>query len=100
MSITLVAITSEIIIKILVANTIIVAKPGITPKNLNNPGACAIPTAINTFLKLELVFVSGINFTPMKHEVTFALNAVGKDEKNVTKQIIKDGCIHLIARLR
>ena len=42
-----------------------IIKSGVTAKNLINPGACANPTAINTFLKGILVCLSGKSFTPI-----------------------------------
>ena len=48
-----------------VRNIIGIIKSGVTAKNLNNPGACANPTAVNTFLKGTFVCLSGNNFTPI-----------------------------------
>ncbi len=38
---------------------------GVTAKNLINPGACAKPTAVKTFLKDTLVCLSGKSLTPI-----------------------------------
>ena len=38
---------------------------GVTAKNLINPGACAKPTAVKTFLKGTLVCLSGKSLTPI-----------------------------------
>ena len=42
-----------------------IIKPGVTAKNLNNPGACAKPTAVKTFLKGTFVCLSGKSLTPI-----------------------------------
>ena len=38
---------------------------GVTAKNLSNPGACAKPTAVKTFLKGTFDFLSGKSLTPI-----------------------------------
>ena len=48
-----------------VRNIIGIINSGVTAKNLNNPGACAYPTAVNTFLKGTFVCLSGKSFTPI-----------------------------------
>ncbi len=48
-------------------NIIGIINSGVTAKNLNNPGACANPTAVNTFLKGTFVCLSGNNFTPITY---------------------------------
>ena len=47
-----------------VRKIIVIIKSGVTAKNLNNPGACAKPTAVSTFLNDVLVCLSGKIFTP------------------------------------
>ena len=42
-----------------------IIKFGVTAKNLNNPGACAKPTAVKTFLKGTFVCLSGKSLTPI-----------------------------------
>ena len=38
--------------------------------------------------------------TPIKYEIKFNVNVVGKNDKNIAKNIIRTGCINLIRRLR
>ena len=40
---------------------------GVTAKNLSKPGACAKPTAVNTFLKGTLLCLSGKSLTPITY---------------------------------
>ena len=42
-----------------------IIKSGVTAKNLSNPGACAKPTAVKTFLKGTFVCLSGKSLTPI-----------------------------------
>ena len=51
--------------KIVLKNTITKTRSGVTAKNLNNPGECAYPTAIKTFLNGILVSLSGNSLTPI-----------------------------------
>ena len=48
-----------------VKNIIGIIKSGVTAKNLKRPGAWAKPTAVNTFLNVTLVSLSGNIFTPI-----------------------------------
>ena len=59
-----VAIISAAKIQNCVRNIIGITSSGVTAKNLKRPGACAYPTAINTFLKGALVSLSGKILTP------------------------------------
>ena len=58
-----------------------IIKSGVIAKNLKMPGACAKPTAVNTFLKDTLTCLSGNNLTPttktsiaQTNHVTMAVN--------------------------
>ena len=48
-----------------VRNIIGIITSGVTAKNLKRPGACAKPTAVNTFLNGTFVSLSGNIFTPI-----------------------------------
>ena len=48
-----------------VINIIGIIKSGVIAKNLKRPGACAKPTAVNTFLKDTLTCLSGNSLTPI-----------------------------------
>ena len=78
----LVEIINEANIQNWVKKIIGITKSGVNAINLSNPGAWAIPTAINIFLKVTLVFFSGKIFAPIvniktaqKNHVKIAVNA-------------------------